>query len=305
MQNAENDHKDVVLRPQLAASTPHGRKLRGKARYAACVVFMTGLGVTACESSTDATGTEAPVVVGMSSSDAPYYSSANLTIYWAQTPVSLPVKAGAGKEPNVKPYPTSPYLLASDYQLQVNFTVTNLDNTTHTVWVTMDPWNQFVRYYPGITVVSDDETEPNLPGMERPIVLEPMARVQGVFTTDDMNDLATKLAIAMDIMSKPLPMNAPYDQATLLNHDFNIQYRTNDGDPLMLPYIPSVIAGLTGFDLGLQSYEQMNVALEITLQLVDNWPGPTNLDPLIATGEKATPVGPPGTMLKIPGAVSM
>jgi hypothetical protein len=306
MPNADNGHVDVVLRPQGVVSIPQApAKARGRAKCAACLLFVTALGVAACEGSTNATGVIPPVVVGMSSTAAPYYSSAELTIYWEQTPVSLPVKAGTGKEATVSPYPSSPYLLATDYQLQVDFTVTNLDNAAHNVWITMNPWNQFVRYYPGITIVSNDETEPNLPGMERPFVLQPMSRVQGTFTTDDMNDLATKLDIAMAIMAKPLGMNAPYSQAELLNHDFNVQYRTNDGDPLMAPYIPSIIAGMTGFDLGIQSYEQMNVALEVNIQLTDNWPGPSNLDPLIAPGEKATPIGPPGTLLKIPGAVMM
>ncbi len=305
MWNADEGHENVALRPQLAASSPQEGKARRGVRYAACLVFVTASGVAACESSTDATGVIAPVVLAMSTKTAPYYSSTELTIYWVQTPVSLPVKSGTGKEPLVKPYPAPPYLLASDYLLQVNYTVTNLDNTAHDVWITMDPWNQFVRYDPGVTVVSDDETEPNLPGMERPFVLDPKARVEGTFTSDDMNDLATKLDIAMNIMVKPLPMNAPFDQATLLNHDFNVQYRTNDGDKLMEPYIPTVIAGLTGFDLGLQSYDQMNVALEVTIQLIDNSVSPAAPQgKFIAPGEPGKPVGPPGTILMIPGAVA-
>ena len=304
MWNAENGSRDVVFCPQDAASTPQDGKGRGRARYAACLVFVTAVGVAACQGSNDASGVITPVVLGMSSSAAPYYASTQLTIYWEQTPVSLPVKSGTGMEANVQPYLAAPYLLASDYLLQVNYTVTNLDKTSHNVWLTMNPWNQFVRYFPGVTVVSNDETEPNLPGIERPFVLQPMSRVQGTFTSDDMNDLATKLAIAMNIIVKPLPMNAPYDQATLINHDFNVQYRTNDGDPLMTPYIPSLIAGLTGFDLGLQSYEQMNVAVEVTLQLIDNSVGPSApLGKFIPQGQPGTPVGPPGSILKIPGSM--
>ena len=136
--------------------------------------------------------------------------------------------------------------------------------------------------------------------MSRPFVLDPLSRTEGSFTTDDMNDLATKLDIAMAIMAKPLPMGAMLDQATLLNHDFNVDYRTNDGDPLMTPFIPKVIAGLTGFDLGLQSYDQMNVAIEVTIQLTDNSNGK-----LIPPGEPGAPAGPPGLLLKVPGAVSM
>jgi hypothetical protein len=311
MRNAENGHSHVVLHPHDAASTPQRVAARGRVRYAVCLAFVMGLGVAACESSSSGTQVVTPVVLSMSSTVAPYYSSADLTIYWVQTPVSLPVRAGNGTEANVSPYPSAPYLLASDYLLQVDYTITNLDNTANTVWLTMDPWNQFVRYYPGITVVSDDETEPNLPGVSRPFVLEPMSRIEGTFTTDDMNDLATKLAIAMNIMTMPLPsIDTGSTQAELLNMDFNVDYRTNDGNTTssgiaLAPYIPSVIAGLTGFDLGLQSSSQMNVAVQINMQLVDNWTGPASTDPLISPGEPGAAVGPPGQLLKVPGAINM
>jgi hypothetical protein len=236
----------------------------------------------------------------MSSTAAPYYSDPNLTIYWEQTPVSLPVRKGIGKEPNVVPYPSSPYLLTSDYQLQINYTVTNLDNTENALWVTMNPWNEFVRYYPGVTVVSDDETEPNLAGIQWPVLLPPLGRLQGTFTSDDMSDLATKLDIAMDIMTHTFGPNAPFSASELINHDFDVQFRVNDGDPLMQPYIPRLLAGLTGFDLGVESYSPMNVALEVEIQIVDNSNGK-----LIAPGESGTRVGPPSVLLKIPGSVAM
>jgi len=300
MLNAESCARRVVSRPHDVASPPQTRPTRGMAKCAGCLVFVTAIGVAACESSTDATGIIAPVDVGMTSTVSPYYTDGNLTLYWEQRPVSLPIRKGTGKEKVVSPYPASPYVLSSDYELEVNYTVSNLDNQGHTAWITVDPWNQFVQYDPGITIVSDDETEPNLTGLETPVVLNPMSRIQGTFTSDDMSDLATKLAIAMAIMKTPVNPMATFSQATLLNHDFDTQYRTNDGDPLMSPFIPSVIAGLTGFNIGIESYEPMNVAIEITMQIIDNSNGK-----LIPPGESGTPVGPPSTLLKVPGAVNM
>jgi hypothetical protein len=307
MRNAVSDLSRGAPGPQGVALTPQSIRRPRTARYAICLGLTTGLallGVAGCEGSDSATGTVAPVVVSMSSTAAPYYSSEELTIYWEEKPVILPVKSGTGMESNVAPYPAAPFLLTSDYQLQVNYTVTNLDKVENSVWVTMNPWNQFVRYYPGVSVVSEDETEPNLPGTERAIVLPPLSRVQGTFTSDDMTDLATKLDIGMDIMSHTFGMDAMYDQATLLNHDFDDQFRVNDGDPLMTPYIPKVLAGLTGFDLGILSYAQANVALEITVQIIDNSISSTYPDgKLIAPGATGTPAGEPGQMLKIPGAM--
>jgi|HubBroStandDraft_2_1064218.scaffolds.fasta_scaffold27163_2 hypothetical protein len=293
--------------PQGEVSTPQTRPRVGRAsvafRYSLCLGLAAVSGVVACESSTTATGEIPPVVIAMSSTVAPYYSDPNLTIYWVESSVELPVRKGTGTEKNVTPYPSSPYLLTSDYQLQVNYTVSNLDNNENAVWITMNPWNQFVRYYPGVTIVSDDETEPNWPGMSTPTILPPQGKVQGTFTSDDMSDLATKLDIAMDIMVHKFSAtdtNPLDNQATLLNHDFDTQFRVTDGDPLMAPYIPTVLAGMTGFDLGILSYNQVNVALEIEIQLIDNSNGK-----FIAPGEEGTPVGMPPQLLKVPGAVNM
>jgi hypothetical protein len=310
MRNAEIGLSREAFGPQGVGLPPHCPRPAGAFRYAICLgvaTAVTGLTVAGCESSTDATGVIAPVVVSMSSTAAPYYSSEELTIYWEEKDVTLPVKKGTGMEQNSAPYPSSPYLLTSDYLLQVDYTVTNLDNVENAVWVTMNPWNQFVSYYPGVTVVSDDETEPNLPGTERAVVLPAMSRVQGTFTTDDMTDLATKLDIAMNIMVKgPTGAASQYDQATLINHDFDDEYRVNDNDPLMTPYIPSIVAGMTGFTLGILSYSSANVALEINIQLTDNSASSTYPDgKFIAPGQTGTPAGVPPQELKIPGAVNM
>jgi hypothetical protein len=310
MRNAERGLSRGALGPQGVGLTPQSVRPASRSRYAICLGLATAatlLTAAGCESSTDATGAIAPVVVSMSSTAAPYYSSDELTIYWEQTPVTLPVRKGTGMEPNVSPYPSSPYLLTSDYLLQVNYTVTNLDNVSNNVWVTMNPWNQFVRYYPGITVVSDDETEPNWSGIWLPVVLPPMGRVQGTFTSADMTALATQLDVAMSIIIKgPIGDASGYTVADLINNDFANEFGYAGGDQLMQPYTPSVLAGMTGFDLGIQSNSPMNVALEIEIQLTDNSQSSTYPDgKFIPPGQTGTPAGEPAEELKIPGAVNM
>jgi hypothetical protein len=310
MRSAESDISRGAYRPQGVAHSPQTRAGASKLKYAICLGFATAgasICVAGCESSTNATGELPPTVVSMSANAAPYYSDDELTIYWEETPVSLPVKKGTGLPANAgSPYPASPYLLTSDYTLQVNYTVTNLDNVENAVWVTMNPWNQFVRYYPGVTIVSDDETEPNLPGTERAVVIPPKGRVQGTFTTDDMTNLAVKLDIAMDIMTAKIGAMATYDQATLVQHDFDDQFRINDDDPLMKPYFPKVDAGMTGFDLGILAYNPGDVALEIQIILTDMSESSQYPEgKFIAPGQPGTPVGPPPQDLKVPGSVNM
>jgi len=62
------------------------------------------------------------------------------------------------------------------------------------------------------------------------------------------------------MMTDPLPVYA--------NHAFNVQNRSYN-DPLVAPYIPTVIAGLTGVDFGFRTEEPATIALEIAIEIVD------------------------------------
>jgi len=94
-------------------------------------------------------------------------------------------------------------------------------------------------------------------------------------------------------------MDSAYGAGTLLNHDFNTQNRPGADDPLLASYTPTVVAGLTGFDLGLQAYEPMNVAIEVTVNVLDN----------SGTGKVAPPgtttglIGAPPAILSVPGSL--
>lgn len=267
----------VVGAPQPAGASPHARVRRTASRAATCVALAGLAGVFACESAEDAQ-VSAPAVVAIGASEAPSYSDANLTLYESQTPVPFPVRKPtaadmAGLTGTDAPYPHPPFLLDSNETIEVNFTLTNLDNQSHAIAVLIDPWNEFVRYKPGVTVVSDDETEPNLSGWDQFFAVPAMSRVTGTLTSDDMLNLATQLATCENILSMPLDPTDPDaagNQTMLCNRAFNIQNRSNDGDPLLTPLMPKVIAGLTGFDLGLRTYEPANVAIEISVNIVDN-----------------------------------
>jgi hypothetical protein len=55
----------------------------------------------------------------------------------------------------------------------------------------------------------------------------------------------------------------------MVNHAFALQNRSGDGDKLVGHYIPSEIAGLIGFDLGLRTYAPANVAIEVVVEVTD------------------------------------
>ena len=127
-------------------------------------------------------------------------------------------------------------------------------------------------------------------------------------TEDDTNDLAVKLATVENIMAQPganmsgvvtdgAESTDMSDTTQLINHVFNIQNRTNTGDPLFTKYIPSVIAGLTGWDLGLRTSEPANIAVEISLDLTD-----MNGNRIVQPGDTTATLSMPSTIITPPGA---
>jgi hypothetical protein len=280
------------------------------------------LAAAACSQSSNSQ-TTAPLDLGMTSTMVAYYSDQELTIYESQVPVPLPVKAPSasdiaslGPTPAGTPYPHAPYLTVNDESLEVHYTISNLDSADHTVWMLIDPWNEFVRWNPGISIVSDEETVPNY-GYDVPFLVPAMSRIDGTLTSDDMHEIAIKLASVENLLASPqamaaaadggagddggpapddpnassMAMNA-FDATGIANNIMNPQNRSNGNDPIYTPWIPPVIAGLTGFDLGLRTYETANVAIEITIDVQD-----TNGNRFVPVDSTQTQIGMPPVTL--------
>ena len=288
------------------------------------------LAAAACSQSSN-TQTTAPLDLGMTSTMTPYYMDENITIYESETPVPLPVKkpsasdlSSLGPTPAGTPYPHAPYLLASDESLEVHYTISNLDTAQHAVWLCIDPWNEFVRWDPGVTVVDDEDTQPNY-GYDLVFLVPGLSRVDGTITSDDMQEIAIKLASVENLLASPQAVmgdggmlteggltadggaapddpNADdnengYDATGIANNIMNPQNRSNGGDPIYTPWIPPVIAGLTGFDLGLRTFEQANVAVEITIDITD-----VNGNRFVPNDSTQAQLGLPPTTLSPAGA---
>jgi hypothetical protein len=256
------------------------------------VGLLSLLGVAAACSNGNADQVTGPVDLGMTSRMAPYYSDGNLTLYEAQRPVALPVRKPSATElkalgpaPAGTPYPRSPFLTADDANVEVRFTITNADSMAHAVWLLIDPWNEFVRWRPGVTVVDGDVTAPNQ-GYDKAFSIPANSRVEGTLTADDMHEIARKLAAVEAVMASPGAMTGQVSQnpsgmaqgpttvstTTLCNNIFDYFNRSNaiPPDPLYTPWIPTVVAGVTGFDLGIRTYDgRANVAIELEIDVVD------------------------------------
>jgi hypothetical protein len=280
---------------------------------------LVAAGAVACSQSSDYQ-TQGPIDLGMTSSMAAYYSDENTTLYEAQTPVALPVKAPTGTlgaTPAGTPYSHAPWLTASDESIEVHYTISNLDSQQYSVWLLIDPWNEFVRWDPGVTIVDDEDTEPNW-GYDQEFVLPGMSRITGTLTTDDMQEIATKLAAVENMLASAQAMAGDggptndggdtnesvtgmvdgYDPTSVANNIFNPQNRSNSGDALYNQWIPPVIAGLTGFDLGLRTESAANIEVEITIDVQD-----VNGNRFVQADTNAAQLGVPPMTLSPPGAL--
>lgn len=260
--------------------------------------------LTGCTNGQETQRTLDPVALGMSAQQAPVFSDQELTLYESKIPVQLPILAPTQQERaelkgGVQPYGREPWLKLDDTKVRVTWTLTNLDKDPHDVELLIDPWNEFARYWPGMQLTDPQEQrfEPNLSGIDIIYYLEgsgsgAASRMHGTFTTQDMDELAIDFATAMNIIKNP-PATSPNQNnyagpITLVNHAFNVQNRSYD-DPLIAPYIPKVIAGLTGFDVGLRTREPANVALEFVVELLD----PNGSGKIVARGSTSPELPPP------------
>jgi len=257
------------------------------------VFLLSALALSALGCASENTRRLDPTSVALSDAVGPVYDDGELTIYEAKTGLMLPIvapnadelRALASEVPD--PFARAPWVTSGDVEVQVNWTLSNLDARTHSVWVMVDPWNEFGRYQPAIHV-SDEEAVRDLSGIDMLFELPGLGeapsegaasgrsaqaspRLHGTFTFDDMDELAGDFATVFKILSAVVVNEQEAEEdprATLVNHAFNVRDRSYNS-PLLAAYRPSVVPGLVGFDFGVRTFEPANVALEIVVEVRD------------------------------------
>ena len=235
-----------------------------------------------------------PSQVAMNQSVAPIYSDDELTIFEVKKPLQFPILAPEEGMPGAQdgqyePYGRVPWITLEDVRVQISYTVSNLDAEQHNVHLIIDPWTEFGRYWPGLTLIDAEEGEyaQNLSGFDSYFVLPGVnegeaSRRHGVITYDDMDEVARDFATVMNLIKFPPAPPAGSDPAdvenplpTYVNHAFHFQNQSHR-DPLVPAWVPSVVAALTGVDFGLRTEEAgadgehaPNIALEIVAEVTD------------------------------------
>lgn len=162
----------------------------GMALGAACWV------VTGCGG--DNTRQLDPKSMAMTSDMAAFYDDGELTLYEAQTPVKLPIRRPTADQQKAlnaakkaSPFDHEPWVTPSAVRVQLTWTLANLDTNGHNVEILVDPWNEFGRYVPGISMDGENAV-PNFSGIQELYELPGTkdtrsSRIQHTFTYDDMD----------------------------------------------------------------------------------------------------------------------
>jgi hypothetical protein len=262
------------------------------------VLFACALssGALACSGEQEKSRNLATVEVGMTDQLAPVFDDGETKIYEVKRGLQLPIiqpDAQTMSQLNssaMDPYGRQPWLTTSDMKVQLTWSLTNVDANPHAVEIIIDPWNEFGRYWPGMQIAdaAEQKLKPNLSAIDIMYPLEgsgagDASRRSGTFTFSDMNEMAVDFATVLNLIEFPPPPPPDADPAlgnsnltAYINHAYNVLNRSyqdvliNAGSSAHPgSYVPATIAGLTGVDFGLRTYESANIALELSVEVVD------------------------------------
>jgi hypothetical protein len=261
----------------------------------ALAVVLCAVGSVACGTE-DETRILPPEQVALDATAPNIFNDGETTLFEVKKGVRFPIMAPeqglpAPQDGMNEPYGRMPWVTLEDVRVQLTWTLSNLESRRHNVWLLVDPWTEFGRYWPGLTLVDAEEGEyvPNRSGYEYYYSLEgkgagEKSRRHGTLTYDDMDEVARDFATVMNMIKFPPTTGiGGYELEegesplpTYANHAFHFENRS-ENDPLVAQWVPGVIAGLTGVDIGLRTGDrgetpgmdpEMPVAPKIALEVV-------------------------------------
>lgn len=157
------------------------------------------------------------------------------------------------------PYAQMPVMRRGDYELQLDFTLSNLSDARITAGITVNGINEFHEYNPGVQVI-DDELVIDFSQWERSFVLGPGERITRSVREEEIDEIAVDLASVVNGTDNPNQIVYFENQST---HDRRSQM-----------FIPDVVPALTGVRVGIRSEAAddmgaLPVLVEVTLRVRD------------------------------------
>jgi hypothetical protein len=260
------------------------------------LAWLLASATAACGGTQEKSRNLSTVEVGMTSSLPPIFDDGETKLYEVKRGLQFPIvqpdptTMSSLMSTPMDPYGRAPWLTTADAKVQLTWTLTNVDPDEHAVEVIIDPWSEFGRYWPGmqVTNAAEQKLKPNLSGIDVMYPLEgngagDASRRSGTFTFSDMEEMAIDFATVLNLREFPPPPPMDADPAegnsnliAYVNHAFNVQNRSYSDLYIQAgsathkgSYVPGTIAGLTGIDFGIRTYEPANIAMEVSIEIVD------------------------------------
>jgi hypothetical protein len=247
-----------------------------------CVIVLVSLiAAIGCADDRKYAGAPQLYQVALTSNTPAAFTAGEDSVYIVERRVELPVRKPSPTELDdlrkakdtfgKLPFPRLPWVERGDLELQVDFTLSNLDDQPHDVAVTLNGFDEFFEYQPGITV-NDDQVIPDYAQWERLYKLERKQRVTRTIREEDLDEAATDLATVVN--------GAP-------NSNEVVYFENKSGtDTRSQRYVPKVIPGLMGFRIGIRATGLGRILLEASVRMRDS------ADRLAASGEEIFHVHP-------------
>ncbi len=221
-----------------------------------------------CTQSEQYVGTGGMYEFAMTADTPPMATTRDNALYMSELRIELPIRPPssdtlamlrAQAPGQMLPWSRLPWCQVHDYEIQVDWTVSNLDNNPAHVALTLNGFNEFDEYVPQFSI-NEQDIIPDFAQWERTFDLEPLGRKSGTIREEEMDEVATNLATVVN--------GAPNSNEVVY---FENQSAT---DPRSQPYIPSVLPALTGFRIGMRAAGAVggpapNIVVEASVRIRD------------------------------------
>jgi hypothetical protein len=180
-------------------------------------------------------------------------------LFIVETRAELPVREPTATERATlarasQPYPRLPWVQRDDIAIQVDFTLTNLDDAPRNIDVILNGVNEFHEYVPRV-LTDEEQAIPLHSQWERRYDLAAKQRLSATVREEELDEMAVDLATVVN--------GAP-------NSDEVVYFENNSAsDQRSKPFIPKVIPGLIALRVGLRATQASNVLLEVSVRVRD------------------------------------
>ena len=220
---------------------------------------------TGCDDSRTYVGDDKLYQVALTAgTPAAFESEEGGAIYIVETRAELPISqptnaeladrmAGARAYQNL-PFPRLPWVVRGELEIQIDFTLSNLDGQAHKVDVTVNGANEFDEYVPGVQVLEEEPVALHAQ-WERSYSVPAKARIADTVREEDLDEAAIDLATVVN--------GAP-------NSDEVVYFENKStSDERSKKYIPEIIPGLVALRIGLRADAAAPLLLEASVRVRD------------------------------------